>query len=177
MWTLFGLALAALTQFATFPSTNMPYVSEVVLIQDATEPSMPNITPKTIPDENEIKKNNSPTPKPEPNPTIADQNPVAFNNRSGKIIESVSPQAIERSPALDPCTPNTCPSPTPKPTRQVEPTKMPAPSETPFPTPVVTVIPLPTIINEPPRCPSIPPHLTKQGLERSEVVDPIYCLD
>lgn len=118
--------------------------------------------------------------KPQPSATQTKNNESsdqAFNNRSGKVIESVSPQAIEHSPALDPCTPNTCPSPTPKPTRPVEPTTMPAPSETPFPTPIVTVIPLPTIINEPPRCPSIPPHYDKMGPERPLVADPIYCLD
>jgi hypothetical protein len=115
--------------------------------------------------------------QPQPSPTQVRTNESAFNNRSGNVIESVAPQAIEHSPALDPCTPSTCPSPTPKPTRPVEPTHMPIPSTTPFPTPLVTVIPLPTIINEPPRCPSIPPHYDKMGPERPLVADPIYCLD
>ena len=113
----------------------------------------------------------------QPSPTLGPDDESTINNRSGKVNESVAPQAIEHSPALDPCTPSTCASPTPKPTRAVEPTRIPFATSTPRPTPLTTIFPIPTVVSKPPRCPSVPPHLTKSGDEPTFAEDPIYCLD
>jgi hypothetical protein len=188
MWSFLGIALALLVQtLQTNPQIENSLANTVHL-------NAPQAIISPTPFKQRIAKRFveiQPTPtqnqaqeqialKPQPSATQTNNNESsdqAYNNRSNNVIESVSPQAIEHSPALDPCTPSTCPSPTPKPSRPVEPTHMPIPSTTPFPTPLVTVIPLPTIINEPPRCPSIPPHYDKMGPERPLVADPIYCLD
>jgi hypothetical protein len=185
MWSLIGLAVAVLVQtLHTSPEFITTHESgfqgEAVALQFRLKPTPTQATRwNEILEPSPFLRQVQPSPAQVAKPTQipSEHSQPAFNNRSNKVIQAVAPQAIEHSPALDPCTPSTCPSPTPKPTRAPEPTPKSDHTITPFPTPLVTVIPLPTIIHEPPRCTTIPPHYDKMGPERPLVADPIYCLD
>lgn len=189
MWTFFGLAVAIFVQ-------NLQVFPEVALIErESSSGKVAQLQTNTVFEPtgsaskprlqqpvlfiNEVPSDD--TDALQPTPMSRDSMEPATNNQSNKTIESVSPQAIMHSPALDPCIVNNCEEPTPIPTSVVHPTKTPRPTEKPVPTPfsdpAISIVPLPSQEPMPPRCPSIPPHLTKQGLERPEVADPIYCLD
>ena len=188
MWSFLGITLALFAQtLQTSPqietflaNTNKLKVPQTIISPTPFKQRIANRFAETQPTPSQYQAQEQIALKPHLSPTQAKTNESsnqALNNRSGKVNESVAPQAIVHSPALDPCTPSTCASPTPKPTRAVEPTRIPFATSTPRPTPITTIFPLPTVVSKPPRCPSVPPHLTKSGDEPTFAEDPIYCLD
>ncbi len=189
MWSFLGMALAILVQtLQTSPqnetflaNTDKLNVPQAIISPTPFKQRIANRFAETQPTPFQNKAQEQGAYQSQPSPTQGPVNESAINNRSNQVIESVATQAIAHSPALDPCIYSNCEEPTPIPSSFVHPTKIPRPTEkivpTPFSDPVISIVPLPSQEPMPPRCPSIPPHLTKQGLERPEVADPIYCLD